>query len=69
MVLLQMLLFLQGIAFYHFYIQQEGWPNWVKVIVTVFAFPLQAFTIIVGIVDLGFDIRGWVKKAHDFKGK
>lgn len=69
MVLLQMLLFLQGIAFYHFYIQQEGWPNWVKAIVTVFAFPLQAFTIIVGIVDLGFDIRGWVKKAHDFKGK
>lgn len=69
MVLLQMLLFLQGIAFYHFYIQQEGWPNWVKAIVTVLAFPLQAFTIIVGIVDLGFDIRGWVKKAHDFKGK
>ncbi|QHJ69768.1 YybS family protein [Planococcus halotolerans] len=69
MVILQMLLFLQGIAFYHFYIQQEGWPNWVKAIVTVLAFPLQAFTIIVGIVDLGFDIRGWVKKAHDFKGK
>ena len=69
MVILQMLLFLQGIAFYHFYVQQEGWPRWVKAIVTVFAFPLQAFTIIVGIVDLGFDIRGWVKKAHDFKGK
>lgn len=69
MVILQMLLFLQGVSFYHFYIKQEGWPKWVTVIVTVFAFPLQQFTIIVGIVDLGFDIRGWVKKAHDFKGK
>lgn len=68
-MLLQMLLFLQGISFYHFYIKQEGWPKWVTVVVTVLALPLQAFTIIVGIVDLGFDIRGWVKKAHDFKGK
>lgn len=69
MLILQMLLFLQGIAFYHFYVKMEGWPKWVTVIVTIFAFPLQTFTIIVGIVDLGFDIRGWIKKAHDFKGK
>lgn len=68
-VLLQFLLFLQGVSFYHFYIHQEGWPKWVTVLVTVFAFPLQSFTSIVGIVDLGFDIRGWVKRAHEFKGK
>ena len=67
--LLQFLLFLQGVSFYHFYIKQEGWPKWVTVVVTILALPLQSFTIIVGIVDLGFDIRGWVKKAHDFKGK
>ena len=60
-VLLQFLLFLQGVSFYHFYIHQEGWPKWVTV--------LQSFTSIVGIVDLGFDIRGWVKRAHEFKGK
>ncbi|WP_203333362.1 YybS family protein [Planococcus beigongshangi] len=69
MLILQMLLFLQGIAFYHFYIKVEGWPKWVTAVVTVLAFPLQTFTIIVGIVDLGFNIRGWVKSAHDFKGK
>ncbi|TWT27017.1 YybS family protein [Planomicrobium sp. CPCC 101110] len=68
-VLLQMLLFLQGVSFYHFYIKQEGWPKWVAVIVTFLALPLQSFTSIVGIVDLGFDIRGWVKRAHEFKGK
>lgn len=68
-VLLQSLLFLQGISFYHFYIQQEGWPKWVAVLVTVLALPLQSFTSIVGIIDLGFDIRGWVKRAHEFKGK
>ncbi|ANU26918.1 YybS family protein [Planococcus versutus] len=68
-VLLQFLLFLQGVSFYHFYIYQEGWPKWVIVLVTLLAFPLQSFTSIVGIVDLGFDIRGWVKRAHEFKGK
>lgn len=68
-VMLQFLLFLQGISFYHFYIKQEGWPKWVTVIVTILAIPLQSFTSIVGIVDLGFDIRGWVKRAHEFKGK
>lgn len=68
-VLLQMLLFLQGVSFYHFYIKQEGWPKWVTVIVTILALPLQSFTSIVGLVDLGFDIRGWVKRAHEFKGK
>ncbi|MGI2328432.1 YybS family protein [Planococcus sp. YIM B11945] len=68
-VLLQLLLFLQGISFYHFYIQQEGWPKWVAVLVTILAIPLQSFTTIIGIVDLGFDIRGWVKRAHEFKGK
>ena len=68
-VLLQILLFLQGVSFYHFYIKQEGWPKWVTVIVTILAIPLQSFTGIVGLVDLGFDIRGWVKRAHEFKGK
>lgn len=68
-IVLQFLLFLQGVSFYHFYIQQEGWPKWVKVLVTILALPLLSFTSIVGLVDLGFDIRGWVKRAHEFKGK
>jgi len=68
-MLLQFLLFLQGVSFYHFYIHQEGWPRWVTVVVTVLAFPLQSFTSIIGILDLGFDIRGWIKRAHEFKGK
>ncbi|ANU21752.1 hypothetical protein BBI15_11565 [Planococcus plakortidis] len=68
-MLLQFLLFLQGVSFYHFYIHQEGWPRWVMVVVTVLAFPLQSFTSIIGILDLGFDIRGWIKRAHEFKGK
>ncbi len=68
-MLLQFLLFLQGVSFYHFYIHQEGWPRWVTVTVTIFAVPLQSFTSIIGILDLGFDIRGWIKRAHEFKGK
>lgn len=68
-LLLNMLFFLQGISFYHFYIHQEGWPKWVTVLVTVLAVPLQSFTTIVGIIDLAFNIRGWLKRAHEFKGK
>ncbi|HSI66188.1 MAG TPA: YybS family protein [Planococcus sp. (in: firmicutes)] len=68
-VLLQVLLFLQGVSFYHFYIHLEGWPKWVTVLVTILSFPLQAFTSIVGIVDLGFDLRGWIKRAHESRGK
>jgi uncharacterized protein YybS (DUF2232 family) len=68
-IVLQFLMFLQGVSFYHFYIHQEGWPKWVTVLVSILAFPLLSFTSIVGIVDLGFDIRGWVKRAHEFKGK
>lgn len=68
-VLLQVLLFLQGISFYHFYVHQQGWPKWVTVLVTILAFPLQGFTGIVGIIDLGFNIRGLIEQANKSKGK
>ncbi|AQQ54917.1 YybS family protein [Planococcus lenghuensis] len=63
-VLLQVLLFLQGISFYHFYIYQQGWPKWAAILATVLALPLAGFTVIVGIIDLGFNVRGWVEQAN-----
>ncbi|WP_088006243.1 YybS family protein [Indiicoccus explosivorum] len=68
-VILQVLLFLQGVSFYHYYIHQQGWPKWSAVLATFLAVPLAGFTGIVGIIDLGFNIRGLVKQADESKRK
>lgn len=60
-IVLRGLLFMQGISFIHFYIHQQGWPKWVMVVATVFAFPLQSFTLLIGVIDLGFNMRSFIK--------
>lgn len=62
-IVLRSLLFLQGIAFIHFVIHEQGWPKWVTVVATIFAFPLQTFVVMLGIFDLGFNIRGFVSNS------
>jgi len=64
-LVLRFLLFLQGISFIHFYIHEQGWPKWVVVIATLLAFPLQSVTLLLGIVDLGFNIRSFVKNKNN----
>ncbi|MDD1501319.1 YybS family protein [Lysinibacillus sp. CNPSo 3705] len=58
---LWMLLILQGISFIHYLISKKGMPNAVKWIATLLALPLSSFMILLGIVDLGFDVRSLVK--------
>ncbi len=58
---LWMLLILQGISFLHYFISKKGMPNAVKWIATLLALPLSSFMILLGIVDLGFDVRSLVK--------
>lgn len=60
-IVLRGLLFMQGISFIHFYIHEQGWPKWAKVVATVFAFPLQSFTLLIGVLDLGFNMRSFIK--------
>lgn len=60
-IVLRGLLFMQGISFIHFYIHEQGWPRWAKVVATVFAFPLQSFTLLIGVLDLGFNMRSFIK--------
>ncbi len=59
--ILWVLLILQGISFIHYFISRKGMPNGVKWVVTVLAIPLSSFMILLGIVDLGFDVRSLVK--------
>lgn len=63
-LILRVLLTLQGISFIHFYIHEKGWPKWVAIVATVFALPLQSIIVMVGIFDLGFNIRSIVKDKN-----
>ena len=63
-LVLHFLLFLQGVSFIHFYIHEKEWSKWVTVLATVLAFPFQSVTILFGIVDLGFNIRSFVKNKN-----
>ncbi|MBK3496802.1 YybS family protein [Viridibacillus sp. YIM B01967] len=58
--ILNMLLLLQGISFIQYYMHQQGWPKWTVVVGTILALPLQSFVTLLGIVDLGFNIRALV---------
>ncbi|MGE8035882.1 hypothetical protein B1B04_21330 [Lysinibacillus sp. KCTC 33748] len=59
--ILWMLLILQGISFIHYFISKKEMPNAVKWVATLLALPLSSIIILLGIVDLGFDLRSLVK--------
>ena len=63
-MMLRALLTLQGISFIHFYIHEKGWPKWVAIVATFLAFPLQSLTVLLGVFDLGFNIRSFVKDKN-----
>lgn len=63
-LILRALLFLQGVSLIHYYFYIEGWPKWSMILATIFAVPLYTFTIIVGVLDLGFNIRGFIKDRY-----
>lgn len=60
-MILWILLTLQGISFIHYCIDVFNYPRYLKVIVTILAIPLYSFIILLGIVDLGFNIREFIK--------
>lgn len=64
LVVLRGLLFLQGISLLHFYIDDKKWPKWVTIVATILAFPLQSITILLGVFDLGFNIRSFIKDMN-----
>lgn len=56
-VILSVLFFIQGISLIHFLMNRSGLPKAVAWIATILAFPLSSFVVLMGIVDLGFDLR------------
>ncbi|WP_144513446.1 YybS family protein [Bacillus sp. FJAT-22090] len=63
-LILRVLLFLQGISLIHYYFYVQGWPKWSAVLATVLAIPLYTFTIILGVLDLGFNLRAFLKDRY-----
>ncbi|HWK22190.1 MAG TPA: YybS family protein [Ureibacillus sp.] len=60
-LVLWVLLTLQGISFIHYILDAYGAPKFLRVLATLMAIPLYSFFVILGILDLGFDIRSIVK--------
>lgn len=63
-LILRVLLFLQGVSLIHYYFYVQGWPKWSAVLATILAIPLQTFTVILGVLDLGFNLRVFIKDRY-----
>lgn len=61
-VILRFLFLIQGISFIHFFMHEKKSAKWLMVIVTIIAFPLSQFTVILGVLDAGMNIRTWITR-------
>ncbi|WP_413364170.1 YybS family protein [Lysinibacillus sp. 3P01SB] len=64
-MILWVLLTVQGISFLHFVIDAFHYPRFLKVLATIVAIPMYSFIVLVGIIDLGFNLREWVKAKSE----
>ncbi|MFB5088819.1 DUF2232 domain-containing protein [Psychrobacillus sp. PGGUH221] len=64
MFILRALLFLQGVSLIHYYFHLQGYPRWTAILGTFLAIPLFTFTIILGVFDLGFNLRSYLQGRH-----
>ncbi|BDH63790.1 membrane protein [Lysinibacillus sp. PLM2] len=61
-MILWVLLTIQGLSFIHYFLDKKfNVSTFVKVLVTIMAMPIYSFVILIGIFDLGFNIRSLVK--------
>ncbi len=63
-LILRGLLFLQGVSLIHYYFHVQGWPKWGAILVTFLSVPLYTFTVILGVLDLGFNLRGYLQDRN-----
>lgn len=63
-LVLRTLLFLQGVSLIHYYFFVKGWPKWSAILATILAVPLYSFTIILGVLDLGFNMRNFLRDRY-----
>jgi uncharacterized protein YybS (DUF2232 family) len=54
---LQTLMAVQGLSFLYFFAHYKGWSKGVLAVITIISFPLLYIVRILGIIDLGFNLR------------
>lgn len=61
--ILRFLFILQGISFIHHYMHEMKLPKWVTIFATIMAMLLSPITILLGILDIGMNIRAWIGRG------
>jgi len=61
-VILRFMFLIQGISLIFFFINHKKLPNGLAVLTTAFAIILSPITILLGILDIGVNIRKWIAK-------
>ena len=64
-VVLWVLLTLQGLSFIYFLIDKKNLPKFLKVLAAFFSVPFYSFVLLIGVLDLGFDIRQFMTTKKD----
>jgi uncharacterized protein YybS (DUF2232 family) len=63
-VILRVLLLLQGVALIHYFMHKMKLPTFVTVLSTIFALLFSPITTLLGILDIGVNIRSWIGKDN-----
>ena len=64
-VILWVLLTLQGVSFIYFVIDEKELPKFLKVLTAFFSIPFYSIILLVGVFDLGFNIRQMIAGKKD----
>ena len=64
-VILWVLLTLQGVSFIYFVIDEKELPKFLKVLTALFSVPFYSIVLLVGVFDLGFNIRQMIVGKKD----
>ncbi|MCM3712324.1 YybS family protein [Sporosarcina luteola] len=63
-IILRVLLLLQGLALIHYFMYKMKLPTFVTVLSTIFALLFSPITTLLGILDIGVNIRAWIGKDN-----
>lgn len=63
-IILRFLLLLQGVALVHYFMYKMKLPSVVTVLSTIFALLFSPITTLLGILDIGVNIRAWIGKDN-----
>lgn len=61
-IIFRFLFMLQGISLIHHFMYHKKLPKWSVIVATLFALVLSQITVLLGVIDIGMNIRAWLDK-------